>query len=137
VTAWNQGLPIREIDVLWMTAGLRCDGCLAAITAATRSGLAKFCGGRLPMCLDFCFFNVANREADSCFGSGVTEVDANERATSSPAFRPTLFDHDPIGPTRNRAVTSECEQPACDKPGRWHRRQQQNAGDTCRATRGA
>ena len=34
-TRWGS-VPIQEIDVLWMTAGLGCDGDTIAVTAATQ-----------------------------------------------------------------------------------------------------
>jgi len=38
--------PIKEIDILWITAGLGCDGDTIAITAATQPSLEE--GGRVP-----------------------------------------------------------------------------------------
>ena len=40
--------PIREIDVLWITAGLGCDGDTIAITAATQPSLEDILLGALP-----------------------------------------------------------------------------------------
>jgi len=40
--------PIREIDVLWITAGLGCDGDTIAITAATQPSLEEIVLGALP-----------------------------------------------------------------------------------------
>ena len=38
--AWdNSSSPIREIDVLWITAGLGCDGDTIAMTAATQPSI--------------------------------------------------------------------------------------------------
>jgi hydrogenase small subunit len=48
VTTWNQGLPIGEIDVLWITAGLGCDGDTVAMTAATQPSIEDILGGGLP-----------------------------------------------------------------------------------------
>ena len=40
--------PIREIDILWITAGLGCDGDTIAITAATQPSLEDILLGALP-----------------------------------------------------------------------------------------
>jgi hydrogenase small subunit len=39
--------PIREIDILWITAGLGCDGDTIAITAATQPSLEDILLGAL------------------------------------------------------------------------------------------
>jgi hydrogenase small subunit len=41
-------LPIEEIDVLWITAGLGCDGDTIAMTAATQPSIEDVVGGALP-----------------------------------------------------------------------------------------
>src|SRR5271156_6421787 len=46
--AWLEALPISEIDVLWMTAGLGCDGDTIAITAATQPSIEDLVQGALP-----------------------------------------------------------------------------------------
>jgi hydrogenase small subunit len=40
--------PIEEIDVLWITAGLSCDGDTIAMTAATQPSIEDVVGGALP-----------------------------------------------------------------------------------------
>ncbi|HTM50906.1 MAG TPA: hypothetical protein VL285_19555 [Bryobacteraceae bacterium] len=40
--------PIREIDILWITAGLGCDGDTIAMTAATQPGMEDIILGALP-----------------------------------------------------------------------------------------
>ena len=40
--------PFREIDVLWVTAGLGCDGDTIAITAATQPSLEEIVQGAIP-----------------------------------------------------------------------------------------
>ena len=40
--------PIEEIDVLWITAGLGCDGDTIAMTAATQPSIEDVVGGALP-----------------------------------------------------------------------------------------
>src|ERR1700728_4384617 len=40
--------PITEIDVLWITAGLGCDGDTIAMTAATQPSIEDVVGGALP-----------------------------------------------------------------------------------------
>jgi hydrogenase small subunit len=40
--------PIREIDILWITAGLGCDGDTIAISAATQPSLEDILLGALP-----------------------------------------------------------------------------------------
>src|SRR5712672_582612 len=40
--------PIREIDVLWITAGLGCDGDTIAMTAATQPTLEEVLLGGIP-----------------------------------------------------------------------------------------
>src|SRR5919112_707791 len=39
---------IKEIDILWLTAGLRCDGDTIAITAATQPSLEDIVLGAIP-----------------------------------------------------------------------------------------
>ena len=51
--AFNQGKgpdpePITEIDILWITAGLGCDGDTIAMTAATQPSLEDLVRGGLP-----------------------------------------------------------------------------------------
>ena len=46
---WDQHLPpIREIDVLWITAGLGCDGDTIAMTAATQPSIEDIVLGGIP-----------------------------------------------------------------------------------------
>jgi hydrogenase small subunit len=40
--------PIQEIDVLWINAGLSCDGDTIAMTAATQPGIEDLVRGNLP-----------------------------------------------------------------------------------------
>jgi hydrogenase small subunit len=40
--------PITEIDVLWITAGLGCDGDSVAMTAATQPSLEDILAGGIP-----------------------------------------------------------------------------------------
>jgi hydrogenase small subunit len=40
--------PIEEIDILWITAGLGCDGDTIAMTAATQPGIEELLTGALP-----------------------------------------------------------------------------------------
>ena len=40
--------PITEIDILWITAGLGCDGDTIAITAATQPSLEEILMGGIP-----------------------------------------------------------------------------------------
>ena len=40
--------PIAEIDVLWITAGLGCDGDTIAMTAATQPSLEDILQGGIP-----------------------------------------------------------------------------------------
>jgi hydrogenase small subunit len=42
------GTPLTEIDVLWITAGLGCDGDTIAMTAATQPSLEELVAGALP-----------------------------------------------------------------------------------------
>src|SRR5271169_2137865 len=42
------GSPIKELDVLWVTAGLGCDGDTIAMTAATQPSLEDVVMGALP-----------------------------------------------------------------------------------------
>ncbi|MGO8796803.1 MAG: hypothetical protein ACLQLC_18415 [Candidatus Sulfotelmatobacter sp.] len=41
-------LPIKEISVLWITAGLGCDGDTIAMTAATQPSIEDIIHGALP-----------------------------------------------------------------------------------------
>ena len=40
--------PLKEIDILWITAGLGCDGDTIAITAATQPSLEEIILGGIP-----------------------------------------------------------------------------------------
>ena len=40
--------PIKEIDILWITAGLGCDGETIAMTAATQPSIEDIVLGNLP-----------------------------------------------------------------------------------------
>lgn len=136
MTAWNQGLPIGEIDVLWMTAGLRCDGCLAATAAAMHSGLAEFRGRRLlgipTVYLDFRFLNFENREANPCLGSEIMALDANKQTGGLlHAFRPALFNPHRTSGNHSLAETFRNDPLAPEKSGTWHKYEQQNAGGAC------
>lgn len=44
----QQSQPIREIDVLWITAGLGCDGDTISVTAATQPSIEDLVLGALP-----------------------------------------------------------------------------------------
>jgi hydrogenase small subunit len=47
--AWNQlSAPIKEIDVLWITAGLGCDGDTIAMTGATQPSIEDVLRGGIP-----------------------------------------------------------------------------------------
>ena len=142
VTARNQGLPIDEIDVLWLTAGLRCDGCSVAMTAAARPGPMDFRGGRLhrtpKVPLDLLSFNVENGRAAACPVTGAAGPVANESDGPPVGFRSA-------GSKRFLAVrTHKLAKLALDEPlpnweesGAWHECEQQNAGGTCTAEKGA
>ncbi len=41
--------PVTELDVLWITAGLGCDGDTIAMTAATQPSIEDVLLGRLPV----------------------------------------------------------------------------------------
>lgn len=41
-------LPVAEISILWLTAGLSCAGDTIAMTAATQPSLEDLIGGALP-----------------------------------------------------------------------------------------
>ena len=41
--------PVRELDVLWLTAGLSCDGDTISVTAATQPSLEDVLLGVIPM----------------------------------------------------------------------------------------
>ena len=47
-TALGDGEPIAEITVLWLTAGLGCDGDTIALTAATQPSLEEVLAGAIP-----------------------------------------------------------------------------------------
>ena len=47
-TSTRMSPPIQEIDVLWITAGLGCDGDTIAMTAATQPSIEDVVGGALP-----------------------------------------------------------------------------------------
>ena len=47
IRRWNAA-PIAEIDILWITAGLGCDGDTIAMTAATQPSLEDLVLGALP-----------------------------------------------------------------------------------------
>src|ERR1700743_2386939 len=44
----RKSAPIQEIDILWITAGLGCDGDTIAMTAATQPSIEDVVGGALP-----------------------------------------------------------------------------------------
>jgi hypothetical protein len=47
---WDNGSsPISEIDVLWLTAGLGCDGDTIAMTAATQPSIEDILQGAMPL----------------------------------------------------------------------------------------
>lgn len=48
MTETSKSESIREIDVLWITAGLSCDGDTIAITAATQPSLEEILLGGIP-----------------------------------------------------------------------------------------
>jgi hydrogenase small subunit len=43
-----QRQPVKEIDILWITAGLGCDGDTIAMTAATQPNLEEVLLGGIP-----------------------------------------------------------------------------------------
>src|ERR1700744_5796686 len=47
-TSTRTSPPIQEIDVLWITAGLGCDGDTIAMTAATQPSIEDIVGGGIP-----------------------------------------------------------------------------------------
>ena len=49
--------PIAEIDVLWLTAGLGCDGDTIAMTAATQPSIEDIVLGALPWIPKVNFYN--------------------------------------------------------------------------------
>ena len=49
--------PISEIDVLWITAGLGCDGDTIAMTAATQPSIEDIVLGALPWIPKVNFYN--------------------------------------------------------------------------------
>ncbi len=46
--AGNEGSPLSEMHVIWITAGLSCDGDTVSITAATQPSLEDLVIGALP-----------------------------------------------------------------------------------------
>ena len=42
------GGPVKQIDILWLSAGLSCDGDTIAITAATQPSIEDLVLGSLP-----------------------------------------------------------------------------------------
>ena len=44
----DAGMALHNMDVLWLTAGLGCDGETIAITAATQPALEELTSGALP-----------------------------------------------------------------------------------------
>lgn len=48
---------IEEIDILWMTAGLGCDGDTVAMTAATQPSIEDIVMGTLPWIPKVNFYN--------------------------------------------------------------------------------
>src|SRR5277367_132926 len=40
--------PLRKLDILWITAGLGCDGDTIAMTAATQPSIEDIVGGAIP-----------------------------------------------------------------------------------------
>jgi hydrogenase small subunit len=53
----SDSLPIPEIHILWMTAGLGCDGDTIAVTAATQPSLEDLILGSFPWILKVHFHN--------------------------------------------------------------------------------
>ena len=53
----SQRAPISEIDVLWITAGLGCDGDTIAMTAATQPSIEDIVLGALPWIPKVHFYN--------------------------------------------------------------------------------
>ena len=50
VNRWDEhSLPMREIDVLWITAGLGCDGDTIAMTAAMQPSIEDVLLGGMPV----------------------------------------------------------------------------------------
>jgi Ni,Fe-hydrogenase I small subunit len=47
-TIWRMADPITEIDILWITAGLGCDGDTIAMTAATQPSIEDLVLGGIP-----------------------------------------------------------------------------------------
>jgi hypothetical protein len=142
VTARNQGLPIDEIDVLWLTAGLRCDDRSVAMTAATLPAPAHRGGGRLlwtPKARrDFLLINVQDRGAASCPFTGSPTPVANVPGKSRIVFRTVKSKPLLIDPTRKLAETAVHELPvAWEESGAWHECEQQNAGGICPSEKGA
>jgi len=48
VSSWDDSPPITEMDVLWITAGLGCDGDMIAMTAATQPSIEDIVLGGMP-----------------------------------------------------------------------------------------
>src|SRR3979411_1407135 len=47
-TSTRMSAPIEEIDILWLTAGLSCDGDTIAMTAATQPSIEDLVMGAIP-----------------------------------------------------------------------------------------
>jgi len=56
--SWVQPHPIHEIDVLWINAGLSCDGDTIAMTAATQPSIEDLIVGNLPWIPKINFHNL-------------------------------------------------------------------------------
>lgn len=44
----KEAAPVTEIDILWLTAGLSCDGDTIALTAATQPSIEELVLGAIP-----------------------------------------------------------------------------------------
>jgi len=62
----NSSTPIQEIDILWLTAGLGCDGDTIAMTGATQPSIEDVVMGALPWIPKVKFYNpfLANEVGD-------------------------------------------------------------------------
>src|SRR5580704_18793851 len=57
VQANGNGVPIKELDILWLTAGLGCDGETIAMTGATQPSIEQLVMGTLPWIPKVNFYN--------------------------------------------------------------------------------
>jgi hydrogenase small subunit len=78
-------MPISEISILWLTAGLGCDGDTIAMTAATQPSLEDILSGVIPGAARMKLYNpfLATEVADDlvdCFRRGEASLTIKELA---------------------------------------------------------